>query len=327
MRKNVNSVELTGRLFSHTLERKVGQNPERATYGKEYISGAIQLAIDDEGTNVVEVRYPYVAPTFNSGKANKSFTVLEKVMASEATFEKVGTDAMKLKLSPSIALSDFPIEDGTMVSAKKLESGFVDIITTLDPDVAKRNKFKADMLITKTRMIDADEEKNIPENILMVGGVIFNFRNEILPVEFSVKNPKGIEAFESFGIDAQNPVYTTVWGNVNCNTIKIDVVEESAFGEAFTKTVERKTKEYLITGTSHQDKHFEFGEEGVLTVEELKACQQNREILLATIKKEREEWQAKKAAGDNAFTTSAPVPTPSTAPTTASIPNLNSFNF
>ena len=41
---------------------------------------------------------------------------------------------------------------------------------------------------------------------------------------------------------------------------------------------------------------YEFGEEGVLTVEELTKAQQNREVHLADVKKRSEEYQMSKAA-------------------------------
>ena len=89
-------------------------------------------------------------------------------------------------------------------------------------------------------LIEADEERNIPADYLIVKGVVFNFRNAMLPVEFIVKNAGGIKYFESLEAAPSNLVFTKVWGKINCETVIDKKEEESAFGESAVKEYERK---------------------------------------------------------------------------------------
>ena len=50
-----------------------------------------------------------------------------------------------------------------------------------------------------------------------------------------------------------------VWGKINCITTVVTQTEESAFGEAAVRTFERKTREWVITGTAKET--FDFGDE------------------------------------------------------------------
>ena len=45
-------------------------------------------------------------------------------------------------------------------------------------------------------VVEANEERNIAEDYLVIKGAIFNYREALLPVEFVVKNPCGIQYFE-----------------------------------------------------------------------------------------------------------------------------------
>jgi hypothetical protein len=77
-----------------------------------------------------------------------------------------------------------------------------------------------DMLINGTRLVEADEEKHIFNDYLIVKGAVFNFRGAILPVEFTVKNPTGIKYFESLDVSQSNLVFTKVWGHITNEVIK-----------------------------------------------------------------------------------------------------------
>ena len=113
----------------------------------------------------------------------------------------------------------------------------------------------------------------------------------------------GIILQHSKGTPNSEPVYTKVWGRINCETKTTIVEEESAFGEAAVKKYERKTKEWVITGTAKVP--YEFGDEEILTGEELTKAMQAREVMLADIKKRSEEYKAQKAAGNTNSTSKA----------------------
>jgi hypothetical protein len=151
------------------------------------------------------------------------------------------------------------------------------------------------MLINGTRLVEADEEKKIPADYLVVKGAVFNFRNALLPIEFIVKNAGGIKYFESLEASPSDPVFTKVWGKINCETIIDKREEESAFGESAVKEYERKIKEWVITGTAKEV--YEFGDEkNGITVDDIKKALSDREVYLADVKKRQDDYKASQAA-------------------------------
>ena len=300
MRKNVNQMTVSGRIHSYgengrnvlklSVSGEKSKNP-----GTEFISGIINIATDEAGLNVVPVKFTYVTATYgSSGKANPNFGILKNILTNGKTWVDQGKDAAtKIKVDGSIGLNEFYVnENGAdrLVSAKVNEGSFVTILNELPADENDRTKFTTDMFINRIEHKDADGDK-IKEDYTVVGGVIFNFRNEILPVEYIVRNPQGMAYFESLDADVE-PVYTKVWGKINCSTTTTTTTEESAFGEASVRTFEKKTKEWLVVRASQNP--YDFGEEGVLTGEELTKAMQDRQVKLAEEKKRSEEYKAQK---------------------------------
>ena len=309
MRKNVNSVNVIGRVYSfgeangkNMLAIKVtgekSKNPNTT-----YIGGTINVAVDEAGLNVIPVHFSYVTATTKNGNPNATFNALKKIIESKQIWTEVGKDAaLKVKIDTSIALNDFYVEENgetRLVSSKLCEGGFVTLLNEF-PEDADVIKFTTDIVITNVERVDANPEKNIEEHV-RIRGAIFDFRNALLPVDFTVKNENGMAYFESLGANSAEPVYTKVWGKVNCETVVTTSTEESAFGEASVRTFERKVREWVITGTAKET--YEFGEENVLTAEELTKAMQDRQVYLAEVKKNQDEWKANK----NSTTTAAPA--------------------
>lgn len=291
-----NSENIEGRVYQHDLVLKTVQNTTSSNYGKEYISGNLEVAVDEEGLNVIPVHFSYVTEVTNSGKKNGTFTALKKIIDEDKTWTTVGKDeAIKVKINTAIDLNEFYGQDDQLISTKRNEGGFVTIVSKINEDVTKRNTFVADMFITNITLKEANEEKNETEH-MVVKGAIFNFRKELLPVEFIVRNKKGMDFLEDLDISNSNPIYTQVWGNIECKTIVTTVTKEGAFGDPMVTTYERKTKEWLITNMNERDKIYDFGAEDVLTAEEITAAMQDREKKLAEIKKRAEEYKMQKAA-------------------------------
>lgn len=311
MRKATNSERIEGRVYQHSLTVKTVQNQTSPNFGKEFIAGDIEIAVDEAGLNVIPVHFTYVTPTTSSGAENRTFSVLKKIIDGGKTWITNGKDeALKVRIDTAIALNDFYTQDGTLVSTKKNEGGFVSIINGELAPENERNTFTVDMLITAVNRIEKNEEKNINEDFVTVRGAIFNFRNELLPLDFLVRNVDGMKYFEDLGVTGAEPLYTKVWGRINCGTILNEVKEDSAFGESAVRTYERKIREWVITGTAKVP--YEFGDENVLTADEVTKAQQDREVMLAETKKRSEEYRASKSTADNAFGTTATAPTPST---------------
>lgn len=72
-------------------------------------------------------------------------------------------------------------------------------------------------------------------------------------------------------------------------TIKTEKKEESAFGEAAVQTYERKSREYVITGTAKVP--YDFGDEETLTAADVNKMIQDRQVKLAEIEKRFSERQ------------------------------------
>lgn len=310
MRRNLNTVHIEGYVYdcSKLSLRTTGANSKNPN--TEYLSGDLEIATDEEGLNVVPVHFTYVTEFYSkSGKANSTFTNLKAILNNpNGAWVSGGKDeAIKVSISGSLALNDFYSADDQRVSQKRIEGSFLNIVNSLNPVEDERNKFQCDMIINKVNRVAADEEKNIKEDYVTVGGAIFNFRNDLLPFDFKVKSAGGMEFFEDLGVTNANPVYTKVWGRYNNQTIKVKRVEESAFDEPAVNTSERKAKEWVITGTSKVP--YEYGENGDLTAEELNNALQNREVHWAEIKKRNDEYLASKnnAIASSSNKTAAPA--------------------
>ena len=316
MQKVYNGEHIEGRVFTHDLKVKKVQNQASANFGKDFITGTLDVAVDEAGLNVISTHFTYVTETTKAGKTNATYTELKRIIDSGKTWIVDGKDeATKVKIDTALAVNDFYTQDDQLVSIMQNEGGFVSIVNDICDEI-ERNTFKTDMVITNVSRVEKDEEKNIPEDYVVVKGVIFNFANAIMPVEFRVENVGGMKYFEDLDASNANPVFTQVWGRINSNTIKVVRTEESAFGEDSVQSYERKIKKWVITGTKKVP--YDFGDEKVLTMEELQKAAQNREVYLADIKKRRDEYQASR--------NSAPAPAAQVAAPTAPA-NKGGFTF
>lgn len=313
MKFKENREKIEGRVYQFDLSIKTVQNESSKNYGTEFISGNLEVAVDEDVLNVIPVHFTYVVEQTKNGKKNATYTALKKIIEEGKTIIADGKDeATKVRIDTALGLNEFYTQDDQLVSVKTNEGGFVTIINELGP-VEERNTFATDIVITNVSRVEADEEKNIKEDYAIVKGAIFDFRGALLPVDFVVRNPQGLNYFEDLGASGSNPIYTKVWGKINCETITRVVEEESAFGEAAVRTYERKTKEWVITGSSRVP--YEFGDEEVLTSEELTKLMQDRELMLADLKKRNDEYKAQKASQTTA------------APKTQNVAKQGTFNF
>lgn len=290
----INTERIEGRLYQHNLAIKTVQNQASANFGKEFISGEIEIAVDEEGLNVIPVHFTYVVESNTNGNPNVTYSNLRKIIESNKSWITVGKDeAMVLRIDTALALNDFYTQDDKLVSTKRNEGGFVTIINanSLSKE-EERSTFTMDMVITSVARVEADEEKGTEEHAL-VKGAVFNFRNDLLPVDFKVTTQEGMNYFEDLGATQATPVFTKLWGRINCNSIVREIREETAFGEASVRTTRTKNRDWCITGSATLP--YEFGDESTITLDELKQKTQDRELVLADIKKRSDEYKAQKA--------------------------------
>ena len=298
MKKTMENVtHIEGILYEHNLESKVS-GPNSKTPGTPFISGTISIATDDALTNIVQVHFTYVTPTTSKGSANATYTLLQNIIDGlVGTYMKDGADkAAKLRVDSAIGLNEFYSDrngKSELVSTKRNEGGFVHLTNTLAEDEKVRNTFKCDMVITGVSHIDGDEEKKLPEKVI-VKGAIFDFRKALLPVEFSATNPGAMAYYEGLGASNSEPVFTKVWGRQVSETIVREIREESAFGEDNVREVQTTRKDFVITGGAKDP--YPWDDEEFLTAKELTDAMTQRQTYLATIKQRQDEYKAAKNA-------------------------------
>lgn len=293
----INQTHIEGVLYEHALEAKVSGDTSKNP-GTPFITGTISIATDDAMTNIVPVHFTYVTATFGSGKPNDTYTTLSNIInGTFGTYMKDGADkAVKLRVDSALGLNEFYTDRNgkeELVSAKRNEGGFVHKVDALDEDEKVRNTFKADMIITCVTHIDADDEKKLPEKCV-VKGAIFNFRKDLMPIEFSATNPNAMRYFEGLEASQKNPVFTCVWGRQISETVVKEIRTESAFGEDEVREVKNTRRDFVITGAAKEP--YVWDDEGSITVAELNEAIQKREIDLAAMKKRQDEYRASKAA-------------------------------
>ena len=297
MKKMINNTHVEGYLYEHKLEvRESGPNSKNP--GTKFIMGTVDIATDEACTNIVSVHFTYVTATTAKGATNATFNVLMNIVDGKyGTVMANGKDnAIKLRIDSALDLNEFYVDrngEAELVSAKRNEGGFVHVADMLNEDETTRNTFKCDMLITGVKEVEADEERNLPAKAI-VRGAVFNFRGALLPVEFSIINPKGIAYFVGLNASNANPTFTCVWGRQISETIVKEYRTESAFGEDEIREVKNTRRDFVITGTSKEP--YGWDEEGTLTATEVAEAVAARETYLATIKQRQDEYKASKAA-------------------------------
>ena len=313
MKKTVNTTHIEGLLYEHDFQiRESGPNSKNP--GTVFIMGNVSIATDDKQENIVQVHFSYVTATTSKGNTNATFGVLKDIVEGKlgTVMDRGVEGAAKLRIDSAIGLNDFYTDrngEETLVSAKRNEGGFVHTVASLAEDEKTRNTFKCDMLITKTKRIDADEEKKTPER-LEVSGYIFDFRNALLPVTFSALNPNAMDYFEGLDASSKNPTFTQVWGRQVSMVSVRQIVTESAFGDDEVREVTNTRRDFVITGAAKNP--YDWDDEATLTAAEMNEKMAERETYLATVKQRNDEYKASR-------NTASAVPT--------AAPSNESYNF
>ena len=264
--------------------------PDSKRPNTEYISGTLNIAVDEEGINIVPVRFNFVTEYWNSGKQNSSWAILQDVMKGGCTWQENGKDnAMRVRLACSVGVNDFLGRDGNMVEAKVVNCSFAHPANFEFSD--KRNDFKIDMLIAATAL----QEVEGGENYMNVRGYTFDYRGGLVPVTLTMRDPAGIQYFENQDISNANPLLTQVWGKIISTTRKVEKEIESAFGGPTVEVTTQTLRAWDIIGCIPEP--YPFDDESTLTREELKIKLQERENQKAEAKKHQEERQNNNSSG------------------------------
>ena len=293
MRDFKNEVLVEGYVFNIGGNGKLYEGtsgPETKRPNTDYISGTVNIATDEEGINIVPVRFNFVTEKWSSGKDNDTWKVLREIIDTGKTWERVGKDeAIKVRLQCSLGVNDFPGRDGNMVEAKSIDCSFAHFANNGFSE--KRNDFKLDMVIAATSL----QEVENGENYLNIRGYTFNFRKEAVPVTLTVRDKGGIQYFENADISNANPMVTNVWGKIISSTQKIGHEIESAWGAPQVEYTTRTLRSWDVIGCSPEP--MEWDDESTITLAEFKECMQNREIQKAEAKARQEKRQSQNNAG------------------------------
>lgn len=291
----INNTHIEGYVYEHKLELKTsGANSKHP--GTEFINGTLSIATDDDCLNVISVHYTYVTAVTNSGKPNATFNILKAIID-----EKIGTvmkhgkeNAGKVRIDSAIDLNewyDSRTPGNPLVSNKRNEGGFVHQVSDLcNPE--NRSTFETDMIITNVKRVEANEERQTPEKVI-VKGYVFNFRNDVLPVDFSVTFPPAMDYFEGLDASEKTPVFTKVRG-VQVSQTSIRTVEETGAWGTSVKQVPTSYRDFVITWA--QNEPYAWDDESTILASELSEKLAKRELDLADIKKRQDEYQASKGA-------------------------------
>ena len=297
MLKVKNTTHIEGVLYQHALQLKTSGEKSKNP-GTQFINGTIDIATDDAMTNIVTVHFTYVTPTYaKSGSTNATFTTLQNIIngVTMNVMEHGADKAAKIRIDSQIGVNEFySNRSGTdeLVSVKRNEGGFVHVVQAIAASEGMRDTFMADMIITKTRRLEADPD-NGREEKLIVSGYVFDFRNALLPVDFVLYNPEGMNRFEALEATEKNPVFINVNGHqVSKVVTTIQTQENSGWGESFAQEVTSTQREFVITGMKDP---YDWDTDTTITANEYKEMLQNREVAKAEIKQRQDEYNASRA--------------------------------
>lgn len=245
----------------------------------------------------------------SKGKPNATYNVLKAIIDGKigSVMEHGKENAGKVRIDSAVDLNewyDTRTQGNPLVSQKRNEGGFVHQTSDLC-DPKSRATFNTDMIVTGAVRIEANEERQIPEKV-SVRGYIFNFRGDILPVDFSVTVPRAMDYFENLGATEKTPVFTRVMGNQVSQTIVRKIEEEGAWGEVHVREIPSSYKDYVINWA--QAEPYAWDDESTILASELAEKMAKRELDLADIKKRQDEYQATKgnALAGSTGTTASP---------------------
>jgi hypothetical protein len=251
---------MVGRLYSYSLEETETKD------GVPAIRGRVILEVDPDGTQVdLQV---YASETFPSGDKSPQFELLSGIL--DGTYKTVLEDeanAQFLSTSGEIEVQYFASRntDKEVGRSQRVPSKL-----KLAKNKLHKNKWKADVLITAIKEIEADEEKGYPRYVRMNGYIVHskNTRDgnkwlknaeNLVEVQFQAHKEAAIEYLLSLEATPQQPYFVSVWGIIEQS--KRIVTNSNAFGEP--EVTEYNTTRWEITGQSEAP--YEFGEETIMS--------------------------------------------------------------
>lgn len=246
-----NEVSLTGYVFATKLRQGTTGATNQWHPNENYISGTIEVATDDDALTVVPVSF--FAYEFRNNKdghrvSNETYQTLSQVIDAQ-TYERVGTNAMKLRISGSIDTNDFySSRNDQIVSSQRINGRFVHIDTSRG---VVPTMFNANMVVCNV----AEMEQEGRDEYVKVGGYVFNYNgSRVYPVSFECHDAAGKDFILSLDASTGNPVSLNVWGTIESTVIAKPTVEQEAVASGFgvrpvmTADNARTVRSWKVTG-------------------------------------------------------------------------------
>lgn len=265
--------------------KKTGANSKNP--GTEYIGGSIDIATNDELTNIVTVNFTYELPTFSTGTKNERYDILKDIIDGKyQTVLTTGKDnAAVLKIDGRVGVNEYYTDKSGEVklsSFKINEGSFMHVISAsqLNTKENKRSTFMVDIIIKNVTVKEADPERGLPEKAI-VDGYVFDYAGRLLPANFEAINEQAIGYFESLGASEKTPVVTKISGEQVNEIVKKQIEVASAWGTE-VKEVENTNRSWKITWA--QVDPYEFDTPETITANEIKEALAARQTKLAELK-------------------------------------------
>lgn len=289
-KKFINQTHVEGYVYEHRLEKRVS-GPNSKNPGTPFIMGTLSIATDNDLLNVIPVHFSYVTEVTSTGRANATYTTLEAIIDGKigSVMEHGAENAGKVRVDSALGLNEWydTRTPGTpLVSVKRNEGGFVHLTQELNEDESKRNTFEVDMVITGATRLEEDTERELPERMTLKG-CVFDFRNALLPVEFTVLNSAAMDYFEELAPTSKTPVFTKVRGEQISKTVVRKVEEQGAWGEPSVRETRTSQRDFIVTWALPVS--YEWDSEDTIAASELSEFMSTRELYLADLKKRNEE--------------------------------------
>lgn len=293
MKKMLNNFNVAGYLYQVDLKKNTVKKESSKNFGKSFISGNIEVATDEDITNIIRINFQYVLPQYASGKSNYLYKTLNDFLENrdEYTYIAVGEHKCKrIEVTGKILTNDFYNKDGELISSIQ---NVGERINAIKGDVYFKNTFKVDFLATSFVNNSADNKKSV------VNGYTFNWNGSLNPVRFKLSNEKGIEFFEEQNISPSSPCFGMVNGTITNKSMVVKVQKsdkEAVFGEILVDEQTRQIKEHLINAMENT---YTIGDGEVLSFEEINKLKQEREVYLAGQKERQEEYKKQQEEKNN----------------------------
>ena len=271
MRSTSNMVTIQGYVFSHHLFERV-TGPTTKNPGQPFINGSIDIAIDEAATQTVHVQFSYVTPTYKNGNENLTYSLLKKIIDTNDVYERVGNHAIKVRLDANFGTNVYKNRTGDIVVSTRIDGAFMHELEPAAKFGTIPAKFSVDMVITNT----AEREFANGSTLFELHGYVFNYRQSLVPITFTVDGEEGQRYFES----QDYPMFTNLWGNIESETIVSQrELTASAFGNPQVETTERQVMRWNVKGSANEP--YEYDDPTGITKEEMKEKLAEHEAYIA----------------------------------------------